>query len=117
MALTDHRLYPPSIQAADAFSKVPVDLRIFPGEEIHPPGNPIHIVSFGAKSGITELYRDPENEKKYREEVAKIQAGLKNLGDRRHNLEIPRNTFHLLWKNFEVVAPVPQIIFSGSPGR
>jgi len=79
MALTDHRLYQPSIQAAEAFAKVAVDLRIYPGEEIHPPGNPIHIVSFGAKSGITDLYQDPEKEKKYREEVARIQAGLKDL--------------------------------------
>jgi hypothetical protein len=76
MALTDHRLYEPSMQAAEAFTRAPVDLRIFPGEEVHPPGNPIHIVSFGAKSGITELYRDPENEKKYRAEVAKLQAEL-----------------------------------------
>ncbi len=79
MALTDHRLYQPSIQAAEEFAKIAVDLRIYPGEEIHPPGNPIHIVSFGANAGITDLYRDPENEKKYREEVAGIQAGLKDL--------------------------------------
>lgn len=79
MALTDHRIYRPSIQAAEAFAKVDVDLKIFPGEEIHPPDNPIHIVGFGANSEITGLYRGAESEKKYRDEVAKIQAGLGKL--------------------------------------
>jgi hypothetical protein len=79
MALTDHRLYRPSLQAAEAFNRLPVDLRIFPGEEVHPPDNPVHIVSFGAASGVTELYDDPQKEKAYREEAAKIQAGLKEL--------------------------------------
>jgi hypothetical protein len=79
MALTDHRQYRPSVLAAEVFTDTPVDLRIFPGEEVHPPDNPVHIVSFGARSGISELYSDPASEKVYRNEVAKIQASLGNL--------------------------------------
>jgi hypothetical protein len=79
MALTDHRKYPASTEAAASFRNIPVDLKIFPGEEVHPPDNSVHIVSFGANAGITELYQDPAREKLYREEVAKIQAGLGSL--------------------------------------
>jgi hypothetical protein len=35
-------------------------LRMFPSEEVHTPDNPVHIVSFGAKEGITELYKPDE---------------------------------------------------------
>ncbi len=79
MALTDHRLYRPSLQAAAAFNGLPVDLKILPGEEVHPPGNPVHIVSFGASAGISDLYDDPQKEKAYREEVARIQSAAKDI--------------------------------------
>ena len=75
MALTDHRRYYASIEAAEQFRDLPVDLKIYPGEEIHPPDNPVHFVSFGAKEGITELYKSDET--KYRQEV---QAIMDNLG-------------------------------------
>lgn len=77
MALTDHRNYPPSLEAKAAYDGVPIDLRIYPGEEVHPPDNPVHFVSFGANAGITELYRDDETT--YRAEVAEIQKGLTDL--------------------------------------
>jgi hypothetical protein len=79
MALTDHRKFSPSLEAAEAFEKIPIDLKIFTGEEVHPPDNPVHIVSFGANAGISELYMGPEAEKVYREEVAKLQSSLKDL--------------------------------------
>ncbi len=79
MALTDHRTYRASLQAAGAFEGAPADLRVFPGEEVHPPDNPVHIVSLGAASGITELYDDPQKEKAYRGEVAGVRAGLKDI--------------------------------------
>lgn len=74
MALTDHRYYAGAIEAADAFADAPVDLRIYPGEEVHTPDNPVHIVSFGANSGVTELYRDDETA--YRAEVAELMESL-----------------------------------------
>jgi hypothetical protein len=74
MALTDHRFYAGSMEAAEAFANVPVDLRIFGGEEVHTPDNPVHIVSFAADAGVTELYRDDETA--YREEVAALMESL-----------------------------------------
>lgn len=74
MGLSDHRFYAGSIEAADAFADAPVDLRIYPAEEVHTPDNPVHILSFGAAEGITEYYR--EDETAYREEVAALMESL-----------------------------------------
>ncbi|NLV44741.1 MAG: hypothetical protein GXY07_09600 [Candidatus Hydrogenedentes bacterium] len=74
MALTDHRYYPASIEARDAFAGLPVDLRIYPGEEVHSPDNPVHIVNFGGNAGVTELYK--EDEAAYREQVAALMESL-----------------------------------------
>ncbi len=74
MALTDHHLYDTSIEAREAFAGLPIDLRIYPGEEVHTPDNPVHIVSFSANAGITELYRDDETT--YRAEVAILMESL-----------------------------------------
>jgi hypothetical protein len=35
-----------------------------------------------------------------------------DFGDRRHNLEIRQNVFPATWDNFEVMAPVPEILES-----
>jgi hypothetical protein len=74
MALTDHRFYASSVMAKEAFAGVRMDLGIYPGEEVHSPDNPVHIVSFGANSGITELYRDDQTT--YRKEVAALMDSL-----------------------------------------
>lgn len=58
MALTDHRKHEPSLQAIQTFEKVPVDLRIYPGEEVHSPGNRVHIINFGGRFGITQFFAD-----------------------------------------------------------
>lgn len=75
MALTDHRNWPPSVQAAAFYENLPVDLRIYPGEEIHPPGSPVHHLAFGANASITDLWKD---EAAWRAEVQEFQ---KTLGD------------------------------------
>lgn len=74
MALTDHRYYAGSLEAQKVFAGLPVDLRIYPGEEVHAPDNPVHIVSFGGNAGVTELYKD--NEAAYREQVAALMESL-----------------------------------------
>lgn len=56
MALTDHRQYTPSLEAIQAFENAPIDLRIYPGEEVHPPDNPIHIVNFGGGFSVNDLF-------------------------------------------------------------
>ena len=76
MALSDHKKYAGSQEAMAAYRNVAVDLKIYPGEEVHAPDNPVHILSFGAKSGITELYKD---ETQYRAEVAVLQSKLPPL--------------------------------------
>jgi hypothetical protein len=74
MALTDHRNYAASLEAKAGFAGIPVDLRIYPGEEVHTPDNPVHIVSFGANAGITELYRDHADA--YRKDVTALMDRL-----------------------------------------
>lgn len=78
MALSDHKTYEGSIEAKNAFQELPIDLRIYPGEEVHPKDNPVHIVSFGASSSITKFYQD---EAAYRAEVAVYEQKLPTLPD------------------------------------
>jgi hypothetical protein len=83
MAVTDHRLYAPSLEAIRAFEGQPVDLRIYPGEEVHPPDNPVHIINFGGSFSVNEIFQ--KDEEHYRAEVQIIADGLENFpvsGDR-----------------------------------
>ncbi len=74
MAMSDHRIYTDAAEVKAAFTGAPIDLRIYSGEEIHTPDNPVHILSFGARSGVTDFYRDDETA--YRREVAALMASL-----------------------------------------
>ncbi len=76
VALTDHRQYAPSLEAIAAFAGAPVDLALYPGEEVHAPGNPIHIVNFGGRFSVNELFADRAT---YDREVAARQAELPPL--------------------------------------
>jgi hypothetical protein len=60
MAVTDHRKYAPSLEAQKAYEGVELDLRIFPGEEVHPPEDPVHIINFGGRFSINELFADKD---------------------------------------------------------
>jgi len=73
MAVTDHRVYEPSIEAQNAFKGVDADLRIFRGEEIHPPESPVHLINFGGRFSINALFQD---EAVYRSEVNALQRRL-----------------------------------------
>lgn len=73
MAVTDHRRYEPSLEAQQAFADVPIDLRIFAGEEVHPPDNPVHIINFAGTVNMSALFQD---EKAYRSSVRKLQRTL-----------------------------------------
>lgn len=59
-AITDHRRYEPSLEAIAAYEGVPIDLRLFPGEEVHPPRNPIHIINFGGSFSVNALFQDAD---------------------------------------------------------
>jgi hypothetical protein len=75
MAVTDHRQYAPSLEAMNAFANVPVDLRIYPGEEVHPPDNSVHIIHFGGRFSVNELFASDT----YWDEVQAIEGGLADL--------------------------------------
>lgn len=79
MALTDHRRYYPSQLAQEAYQSVPIDLKIFRGEEVHPPENPVHIINFGGEFGISEIFEN--DEEIYKREVENIAASLNNIDD------------------------------------
>ena len=74
MALTDHGKYAPSLAAMKAMKDFGCDMLCCPGEEVHLPINPVHIINFGGSSSVNELaYGD---EAKYRAEVAEISKTL-----------------------------------------
>lgn len=75
MALTDHRQYAPSLEAIRAFEGLPIGLRIYPGEEVHPPETMVHIVNFGGRFSVNDLFATPE----YKQEVARLAESLKGL--------------------------------------
>lgn len=79
MALTDHGLYGPSIEAQEAFKDVDVDLRIYRGEEVHPPDNPVHIINFGGSGSVNDLFSDQA----YATEVAALEVTLGDVTDER----------------------------------
>lgn len=60
LAITDHGRYAPSLEARAAFAGVDTDLRLFPGEEVHPPDEPVHMINFGARQSVNDLFKTPE---------------------------------------------------------
>ena len=60
MSLTDHRQYEPSLAARKAMEDFGCDMLVCPGEEVHLPDNPVHIINFGGRSSVNQLVRDDE---------------------------------------------------------
>lgn len=79
MAVTDHHQYEPSLEAADRFKDVDIDLLICAGEEVHLPDNPVHILNFGGKSSINQFVR--EHEEDYYLQVKARQNKLDDIED------------------------------------
>lgn len=77
---TDHRAYAASLSAIKLFSKLPTDMKTFPGEEVHSPGNGVHILSLGASESITDwcTTNRPEYDKAVAEQSAKLPATIPN---------------------------------------
>ena len=55
MAITDHRKYYPSLETRNFYADLNLDLKLYPGEEIHLPGNDIHIVNFAGDYSVNGL--------------------------------------------------------------
>lgn len=73
-SISDHRNYGPSITAMDYWKELHPDFKLFPGEEVHSPGNPVHILNFGGRYSVHK--KSCDNEEEYRREVADIEAQL-----------------------------------------
>ncbi len=74
IAVSDHGQYAPSLEAIEYWKPFNLDFRLYPGEEVHSPGNPVHIINFGATRSVHSLAHD--NEEQYRCEVEEIRATL-----------------------------------------
>ena len=76
--ITDHYDRRPSIRAKERIDALGVDLAVIPGEEIHAPGNGVHIISMGGSAGVNDWYRDdPEGyEAAVQEKLRTISAPL-----------------------------------------
>jgi hypothetical protein len=70
-ALTDHHRYDPSIEAIGAFAGCPHDITLLPGEEVHPPDNPVHLVHVGGAASVNAAFDEA-----YRREVEAMAADL-----------------------------------------
>jgi hypothetical protein len=83
MAVTDHRLYQPSLDLIELFTQTPIDMKIFPGEEVHVDAMEVHVVSFGGKYCVSALADDTH---KFESEMKKIEeqlAGFRSDNERR----------------------------------
>ena len=52
--ITDHGKMQPSLPAIQAFQGIEIDFKLYPGEEVHSPGNPIHILNFAGDFSVNE---------------------------------------------------------------
>ncbi|MDF1514462.1 MAG: hypothetical protein P1S60_11690 [Anaerolineae bacterium] len=88
MALTDHWMYDPSLEAIKAFDQVDLELRIFPGEEVHVPmlpvrdgaregSTPLHIVNFGGSFSINTWIR--QHESVFDQQIKRLMEQLPNF--------------------------------------
>lgn len=73
MALTDHGKYAPSLEAIEIYRGLPCDLRMYPGEEVHPPSNPVHIVNFGGSKSVNAMFQE---EQTYRAAVERLMQEI-----------------------------------------
>ncbi len=79
MALTDHGRYAPSLQAMEFLKPFDLDMLSCPGEEVHLPENPVHIIHFGGNFSINDLAKDGEGKVKD-EFTREIDQYSENMG-------------------------------------
>lgn len=61
VVLTDHHCYSSSLIAKEMVDGLHIPYLVIPGEEIHAPGNNVHIINMGGNAGVTEWYKeDPD---------------------------------------------------------
>jgi len=79
MALTDHGAYSPSLEVIDAYKNVDADLRMYPGEEVHLPNTPPHIINFGGSRSVNMTSQ--EDHDAFGKDVAKLAEQIGPVPD------------------------------------
>lgn len=75
ITVTDHGMYEPSLEARDLCRDLAPNFPILPGEEIHAPGNRVHIIGFGHSASVNELFRqDPEGFRREVEDLCQTEG-------------------------------------------
>lgn len=84
ISITDHGRMWPSLNAINTYKEIPMDFKIYPGEEIHPVKNHVHILNFGGDFSVNDLCRTMDEHNNIfpiPEWMDKIEAAAKELGD------------------------------------
>ncbi len=58
LSITDHHRFFPSLEVMYSYRNVDHAITFVTGEEVHMPGNPVHIINFGGKFSINSLIKD-----------------------------------------------------------
>ena len=58
ISITDHSRYFPSLEAIERYRGIPMDFVLYPGEEVHTPGNYVHIINFAADYSVNDLSKE-----------------------------------------------------------
>ncbi len=62
MAITDHHRFYSSLGLIESFKDLPLDLKLYTGEEVHLPATDVHIVNFGGDFSVNALLdTSPQN--------------------------------------------------------
>ena len=77
LAVTDHRLYTPSLEACKVFAGLPGGLLVCPGEEVQLADTFVHIVNFGGEFSVNELAA--KDLQKYKNESQAIVDSMPEL--------------------------------------
>ena len=67
--ITDHHEYEPSLIAKRFFEATGVDFLVIPGEEVHSPDNPVHIINLGGTESVNAWWKTDDTD--YRNAVAR----------------------------------------------
>ena len=79
VAVTDHGMYAPSLEAIDAYADAPIDIKLFPGEEVHLPDTTVHIINFGGSRSVN--MQSEEDHKIHRVEIDALVDQIGPLPD------------------------------------
>lgn len=84
ISITDHGQRTPALNAIDAYKDVDIDFQIYPGEEIHPVKNHVHILNFGGDFSVNDLCRTVDGQNNISpvpEWTQRVEAAAKELGE------------------------------------